>query len=213
MKFIDGAEHLSGGEVELLLAERRGVSHVHARTLMRAGVLGEPVRSPGRLWFRSDDVRELAGRPFVNHDAVLVGPIGDRPVFVARANSINNDPPPSHLPRTWAGWDCVRPGEDRWGEQRLAVQGVYDVRTDVVQRWLDDETAGLVPMVVTVAGLVAATFEITKVHRVGRDTSFTLRDTPGEWATDFANHWLRTAGGGPYAWYRAAEPYVRQLRQ
>lgn len=176
------------------MASSGAIGERRAREALWAGLAGVPVTKRGRVLYNAEAVAQLTQRPFV--DPGDVDP-AIRPVLVVRMParheaSLDDD-------RGWIGVDVTASNEEQ--DERFRQWWVPPAGGFVgLKARLN--YAGRFPLVVTVAGLVAATRDVVGVSDLrGGRVAFSIV-TPDTWAYAFDQHWLPTGrGAAPLVWW------------
>ena len=201
-----------------LWTERQATQHLQqhpltgrdaARSALKAGIAGAPVRIRNVLLYDADRVREAYER---THDPCRILVRTDRPVFVARLAPRAIDPDTSW--RSWRGADMLAP----MVEQRDAARAWWHLG---VRMWAlvggVGEVLGM-PFVVTCGGFIVMGAELRGIDNdlapEGRTISRARRatakqaysrlacgfvlDDPGPWFDGQLGKRLSTGAGGPF---------------
>lgn len=188
-----------------------GVRRDAARSALKAGVAGRPLRVHHALLYEADAVREVLGRM---DPPCEIRVRTSRPIFVARVAPRQDDP--DNPWRDWRGADVLAPRS----EQLDAVRGWWHVgfRLEALLRGVGKHRG--VPFVGTCGGIVVLGAEIlgiddslteaggalTEVRRSAsrkgpaytrHALAFVLGD-PGPWFDDQLGRRLTTGAGGPF---------------
>jgi hypothetical protein len=169
---------LSGRETRLVL-EAAGFSTWHARTALRSGLVGEPIRTTAGHLYDEARVRELAARPVLGWGAVIGGGTGDgacpQGIFVGRRDLDLSRPLPTLDDPTLTDWEGLNPWA--WVSMSFRIK-----------------SHGSFPFVTTVAGVVVIGADIVGLKGGSR---LTLAD-PGSWFERLRGVRLPTGPGRPW---------------
>lgn len=194
---------VSGREaVDLLRASGHKLQPSQGLEILRSGLVGPGQSTRSVTLYERARVQELAAAPAVSPAAAEQVKEVAEGVFVVRVKARRSD---ASAGRSWMGFDAVADaGRDRSG-QDLALRQWWSLGAPQVSRIRDRCRDGFVPMVATVAGVVATGREIEGLELEDGMTSFRLRPEVGSWFGDlFAGRWLTTGPGAPWQWWRPA---------
>lgn len=196
---------VSGREaVDLLRAAGHKVQPVQGLEILRSGLLGPGKSTRSAKFYERDRVSALASAPAVDVSAATMVREVAAGVLVVRVKARRSDTSPG---RTWMGFDAdADAGADRPGQDLALKQWWSMGRSQIDQITERCRSDGFVPLIATVAGVVATGREIGGVAVEDGWVRFDFRSSVGDWFGDlFVGRWLTTGPGGPWQWWRPGQ--------